>query len=87
MGISVETDDLDELCAMMCDNRLPRRKKMKKQVLLTDEDILQTIANSFNVSKDAVRLETYKDTVGCGQGERDIFRTRATVELPMNDGR
>jgi len=60
---------------------------MKKQVLLTDEDILQTIANSFNVSKDAVRLETYKDTVGCGQGERDIFRTRATVELPMNDGR
>ena len=31
MGITIETDDLDELCAMMCDNKLPRRKKHERK--------------------------------------------------------
>lgn len=60
---------------------------MKKQVILSDEDIVQTIANSFNVDKAKVTLETYKDTVGYGQNEKTIYRTRATVEVPMNDQR
>ena len=60
---------------------------MKKAVMLNDEDILQTIANSFNVDKAKVTLETYKDTVGYGQNERTIYKTRAIVELPMNDQR
>ena len=60
---------------------------MKKQVILSDEDIVQTIANSFNVDKAKVTLETYKDTIGYGQNEKTIYRTRATVEVPMNDQR
>lgn len=60
---------------------------MKKQVILSDEDIVQTIANSFNVDKAKVKLETYKDTAGYGQNEKTIYRTRATVEVPMNDQR
>ena len=60
---------------------------MKKQIVLTDDDIRQTLANSFNVDKKNVSLETYTDIVGYGMGESSAVRVKATVEVPMNEGR
>jgi hypothetical protein len=31
MGLTIEIDDLDDLCAMMCDNKLPRRRKHERK--------------------------------------------------------
>lgn len=31
MGVTVEVDNLEDLCGMMCDNRLPSGKRMKDE--------------------------------------------------------
>ena len=37
MGIEIEVSSLEELCDLMCDNKLPRRKPMKNTKYLFDE--------------------------------------------------
>lgn len=60
---------------------------MKKQVILTFSDIRQIIANSFNVSTDKVDLECFTESEGYGLTEHEVPRVKATVEIPMNEGR
>ena len=60
---------------------------MKKQIVLTKDDIKQTLANSFNVDMDKVHIECFMDVEGYGQGEVLAPNVRATVEVPMNDQR
>lgn len=60
---------------------------MKKQICLNQDDIQQIIADSFCVDKEKVILEFYKDIEGFGTSERYIARIKATIEVPMNDGR
>ena len=59
---------------------------MKKQIVLNQEDIRQTIANSFNVDKDKVEIDwdvsKIKDHVSS-----EFLAIKATVEVPMNDQR
>lgn len=58
---------------------------MKKQIVLDEDDIRQTIANSFNVDKAKVNIERrYEDDpVEFGVSEK----VYAIVEVPMNDQR
>ena len=58
---------------------------MKKQFVLDENDIRQTIANSFNVDKAKVNIERRyeEDTVEFGVAEK----VYAIVEVPMNDQR
>ena len=60
---------------------------MKKQVILQENDIVQTIANSFSVDTKDVMLRHYKETIGYGYSEKDVDRVEITVNLPMNDRR
>ena len=60
---------------------------MKKQIVLNQEDIRQTIANSFSVGKDKVTLEHHMEMEGQGMGEHLVPVFKATVEVPMNDQR
>lgn len=60
---------------------------MKKQVCLTQDDIRQIIANAFCVDIDKVNLEPYKDLEGWGSSEHFVAKVKATIEVPMNDGR
>lgn len=60
---------------------------MKKQVVLTSGDIEQIIANSFNVSTDNVDLQCFTEWEGYGPNEHQVPKVKATVELPMNEGR
>ena len=60
---------------------------MKKQIVLTQDDIHQIIANSFSVDKSKVNLEPFQDIEGWGTGEHYVPKVRATVEIPMNDQR
>ena len=60
---------------------------MKKQVILQESDIVQTIANSFSVDTKDIMLRHYKETIGYGYSEKDVDRVEITVNLPMNDGR
>ena len=54
---------------------------MKKQIVLNEDDIRQTIANSFNVDKDKVKL----DWEISPPNTKPVWI--ATVEVPMNDQR
>ena len=58
---------------------------MKKQIILSQEDIIKTIADSFKVEKEKVRLETYKDYEGFGPFETAVYKARVTVEVPMDE--
>ena len=87
VGLTISTDDLDDLCRMMCDNELPRRKKMKKQVVLEPDDVRQTIANSFNVGLKDVEVKTKTVTCGFGAFEHDEPTFEVVVTLPMNETR
>lgn len=60
---------------------------MKKQICLTQDDIQQIIANTFNVDNDKVYIESYKDLEGYGTSEYYVARVKATVEVPMNEQR
>ena len=60
---------------------------MKKQVILTSDDIKQIIANSFNVSTDSVDLQCFTEWEGYGTNEHQVPRVKATVEVPMNESR
>ncbi len=60
---------------------------MKKQIVLNQDDIRQTIANSLSVGKDKVILEHTYETEGQGMGERMVPVLIAIVEIPMNDQR
>ena len=62
-----------------------RSGDMKKQVVLNEDDIRQTIANSFNVDKAKVNIERRyeEDTVEFGVAEK----VYVIVEVPMNDQR
>ena len=60
---------------------------MKKQIVLDEEDVRQTIANVYNVEKDKVNLEIVIVTEGCGVGEHLVKRTKVTVEVPMVERR
>ena len=31
MGLEIEVDSLEDMCALMCDNRLPRKRKKKNK--------------------------------------------------------
>lgn len=62
---------------------------MKKQIILTQDDIQQIIANSFNVDKDKVNFEKYED-IECsvlGLSYVHVDKVKATVEVPMNEQR
>ena len=54
---------------------------MKKQIVLNEDDIRQTIANSFNVEKDKVKLDWELTSPGFDR------LCVAIIELPMNDQR
>ena len=56
---------------------------MKKQIVLNEDDIRKTIANSFNVDKDSVTFTFYERTIN--YQPKDHFKV--TVEVPMNDQR
>lgn len=60
---------------------------MKKQICLTQDDIQQIIANTFNVDNDKVYIESYKDLEGYGTSGYYVARVKATVEVPMNEQR
>jgi len=60
---------------------------MKKQVIMTEDDILQTIANSFSTDVKNVSIRHFKETVGYGYSEEDIDRVEVTVDLPMIEQR
>ena len=60
---------------------------MKKQVIMTEADILQTIANSFDTDVKNVNIRHYKETVGYGLSEKEIDRVEVTVNLPMAEQR
>ena len=60
---------------------------MKKQIVLNEDDIRQTIANSFNVDKDKVTIEHHMEMEGQGMGEHLVPVFKVTVEVPMVDQR
>ena len=60
---------------------------MKKQIVLSQEDIRQELANSFNVDKDKVELDWKIGTKDDGSFPRTVVTWIATVEVPMNDQR
>lgn len=60
---------------------------MKKQVIMTEDDILQTIANSFSTDVKNVSIRHFNETVGYGYSEEDIDRVEVTVDLPMVEQR
>ena len=60
---------------------------MKKQVIMTETDILQTIANSFGTDVQNVSIRHYKETVGQGYSSEEIDRVEITVNLPMAEQR
>ena len=60
---------------------------MKKQIVLTQDDIHQIIANAFSVDTDKVDIEPYNDLEGYGTGEHFVAKVKATVEVSMNDQR
>lgn len=60
---------------------------MKNQVVLSESDIIQTIANSFSVDKKDVDFRHYKETIGYGYSKEEIDRVEVTVTLPMNGRR
>lgn len=60
---------------------------MKNQVILSESDIIQTIANSFSVDKKDVDFRHYKETIGYGYSEEEIDRVEVTVTLPINEVR
>lgn len=61
--------------------------EMKNQVILSESDIVQTIANSFCVDKKDVDFRHYKETIGYGYSEEEIDRVEVTVTLPINEVR
>ena len=58
---------------------------MKKQFVLDEQDIIQTISNSFSVDTDKVHIDRRyeEDVESFGLNEKIIV----TVEVPMNDQR
>lgn len=60
---------------------------MKNQVILSESDIIQTIANSFSVDKKDVVFRHYKETIGYGYSKEEIDRVEVTVTLPINEVR
>lgn len=36
MGLTIEVNTLEEMCALMCDNEIPKNKKMNKQITMSD---------------------------------------------------
>lgn len=60
---------------------------MKKMVELTEEDIMQIIANSFCIDKKNVEIRHFKESKGYGLNEHDASAIKAIVQLPMNDMR
>ena len=58
---------------------------MKKQFVLDEDDIRQTIANSFNVDKAKVNIERrYEEEIVEFEVAEKVY---AIVEVPMNDQR
>ena len=60
---------------------------MKKQVILNYDDIKKIIADSFNISIDNVNLECFTEWEGYGPYEHRVPKVKATVEMPINEGR
>lgn len=60
---------------------------MKKQIVLTQDDIQQVIANTFCVDKDKVNLEPFITIEGFKMDEHPVAKVKATIEVPMNDQR
>ena len=59
---------------------------MENQVILSESDIVKTIANSFGVDKKDVDFRHYKETIGYGYSEEEIDRVKVTVTFQMNMG-
>ena len=70
-----------------CADGKGRSEKMKKQIIISQDDIQQIIANAFDVDTDKVDLKPYMDLEGYGLGEHYVAKVKATIEVPMNDQR
>lgn len=53
---------------------------MKKIIRLDEDDIIQIIANSFNVDQDKVDLEIVTNWEGYGPMEKQVHRARVTIK-------
>lgn len=60
---------------------------MKKQIVLTQDDIQQIIANAFSVDKSKVKLERIYELETYGQNEWCSPKVSATIEVQMNEQR
>jgi len=58
---------------------------MKKQFVLDEQDIIQTISNSFSVDTDKVHIDRRYEEDGESFGLKE--KIIVTVEVPMNDQR
>lgn len=45
MGIEIEVSSLEEMCALMCDNRLPRKKPRQPAELPTQTSVRKDLNN------------------------------------------
>ena len=58
---------------------------MKKQFVLDEQDIIQTISNSFSVGTDKVHIDRRYEEDGESFGLKE--KIIVTVEVPINDQR
>ena len=58
---------------------------MKKQFVLDEQDIIQTISNSFSVDSDKVHIDRRYEEDGESFGLKE--KIIVTVEVPINDQR
>ena len=54
---------------------------------MDEEEVVQTIANYFNVSRDKVKLNVGHEVIGVGPMERERHYVECRVELPANQTR
>lgn len=54
---------------------------------MDEEEVVQTIANCFNVSRDKVKLNVGHEVIGVGPMERERHYVECRVELPANQTR
>lgn len=53
---------------------------MEKIIRLDEDDIIQIIANSFNVDQDKVDLKIVTNWEGYGPMEKQVHRARVTIK-------
>ena len=55
---------------------------MKYQIIMNEQDIIQRIADSWDVTEDCVTLKHCKETVGYGYSEEEVDRVEVTITFP-----